>query len=504
MKISAKTLLTVLLMLSMVFIIFSCKNLANSNEDNPTSDNSVSVDGNSNDGTTNVENPTETEIPFPYDPIDLGGATFKILTGQQWASDNLNIEDYDIEEMNGEVLNDAIYKRNLIIKEMFNLKFETVHANDQIGSFISKSIQSGIDEYDAVAPLLNNAESFAENGYAVNIYQTKLSIDAPWWDQNILKSTSIGGAAYYIAGDIFIKHYDGLALLMFNKKMLADLGLDSPYGYVENNEWTMDKFNEMVKGVYLDLDNNGKRNRYDRYGFATQVDYLISFVNGSGQLFMDKDKNDLPVFVGYNEKMSNILDKMLMHYASDDTYCIHRDASKEGGWNAGNIPQTWVFPEGRALFYWGLPRYINLYLRDMEDDFGILPIPKWDSSQDRYYSTVNGWNSYTFMLPRTVSDIEKNSVVLDAMAYYGRQLIKPAYYDICLQRKYTRDEESGAMLDIIFSSAHYEPAGAGVFIDALCNAIQTNKINIASIYEKNSGKIDTAIQQIIDEYKANS
>ena len=491
-------ILLVIFTLSVSFTVFSCKSSTGSAD---------STDGNTADANTTAadgaESTTESDIPFPYanDAIDLKGAKFKILTGQEWASDNLDIKDFDIEEMNGEVLNDAIYKRNLIIMEMYNLKFETIHANDQIKNLMSKTIKSGIDEYDAVAPLLNHASTFAASGYAVNIYETALSIDAPWWDQNILKSTSIGGAAYYTAGDIFMKHYDGLAMLTFNKKLLADLGLESPYNLVNNNQWTIDKFNEMVKGVYLDLDNNNKKSRYDRFGFATQVDYLISFVNGCGQLFMDKDANDMPVFVGNSEKMSNVLDKILAHYISDDTYCIHRDASKEGGWNPGNVPQKWVFPEGRALFYWALPRFLDLYLRDMEDDFGIVPIPKWDSSQEKYYSTVNGWNSYTFMLPSTVTDVERNSIILDAMAYYGRKLIKPAYYDVCLQRKYARDEESSGMLDIIFSSAHYEPGGASIFIDALCAAAQNGKVNMASIYEKNAGKIDKAIQDSIASYE---
>ena len=498
----AVKILSVILLFSMIFIMISCNSSPDSTDGNKNpvqNDDEKSADsssgGESEDG---EESDTKTEIPFPYDPIDLGGATFKILTGQEWAGDNLDIEDFDIEEMDGEVLNDAIYNRNLVIKEMFNLEFETVHANEKIKNFMSKTIQSGTDEYDAVAPLLNHAGTFAQNGYAVNIYQTQLSIDAPWWDQNILGSTSIGGAAYYIAGDIFMKHYDGLPMIMFNKRLLADFGLESPYGRVHNNEWTMDKFNEMARGVYVDLDNNGKRSKNDFYGFATQCDYVISFVNGSGQLFMDKDKDDMPVFVGNTEKMASILDKMYELYGTDDTYCIHRDGSRE----SGNTPsQSWVFPEGRALLYWGLPRYMTLYLREMEDDFGVLPIPKWDSNQDRYYATVNGWNSYTFMLPRTVSDIERNSIVLDAMAYYGRQIIKPAYYEICLQRKYARDEESSAMLDIIFSSAHYEPGGGGSFIGSLCNDIQKGSLNMASIYEKNAGKIEKDIQDIIDAYE---
>ena len=503
-----KILSTVLAILSiaivMAFIMLSCGPAENAGGENPAPDNSGGIAADADEEQSDSGTPAEIPFPHEHEEIDLKGEAFKILTGQEWDEQALYIEDYNIEEMNGEVLNDAIYTRNLIIMEKYNLKFETFNVVGRIRSLLNRTVQAGIDEYDAVVPLLNHANSFASEGLAVNIYETSLSVDAPWWDQNILESTSVGGAAYFIAGDIFIKHYDGVPMLMFNKKLTADWGLESPYNLVYENKWALDAFNEMVKGRYLDLDGNERTNRYDRYGFATQVDYLISFVNGSGQLFMDKDGDDLPVFVGYTEKMAAIFDKLLGHYASDDTYCIHRDASREGGWNSSISSTAWVFPEGRSLFFWGLSRYMALYLRDMEDDFGIVPIPKWDSNQEKYYATVNGWNSFMYMLPKTVTDINRNSIILDAMAYHGRKLILPAYYEVCLQRKYARDEESAAMLDIIFSSVHYEPGGAGSYIGALCDAIQTGTVNLASIYERNEGRIEADIQTIIDAYEANS
>jgi hypothetical protein len=390
----------------------------------------------------------------------------------------------------------------MLIEDTYNLKLEGIHAEDNIETFANKTIKAGIDEYDAFAPRLMNAATFSTKGFGINVFDTKLSLDAPWWDQNIVKDTSIGGCAYFISGDIFIKHYDGIALLMFNKKLLTDLGLESPYKLVNENQWTMDKFNQMVKGVYLDPDQDGKLTRYDRYGFVTQADYLTSFINASGEKLIPKNSDDLPVFMGASEKLGQILDEMNDVYL-DDTYCMHRNAygTENGG---GQLVQFWVFPEGRALFYWAFPRYMDLGLRDMEDDFGILPIPKWDTEQSRYYATVNNWHSYTYMMPATVSDIDRNSVILDAMAYHGRKLIKPAYYDVCLQRKYTRDEESSAMLDIIFSSTVYDVCtvySIGGYTGTLEGALQNNKINLASIVEKNEGKILKEIDKLIENFE---
>ncbi|MCL1858152.1 MAG: hypothetical protein FWF92_02830 [Oscillospiraceae bacterium] len=502
MKNSFKIIL-IILIISMVFTMFSCST-PDSGKNEVTPDNPAGNDTPADGEPAKSEPATEAEIPFPYEDesIDLGGATFKILIDKQWSGNSLDIEDYDIEEMNGEVLNDAIYKRNLLIEELYNLKFEGVHANDTVESAMTKTVKAAMDEYAAVAPRLMNAAKFAAKGYGINVFDTALTLDAPWWDQNIINDTSIGGAAYFFSGDIFIKHYDGIGLLMFNKRLLGDLGLESPYKLVEENKWTIDKFSEMVKGVYLDLDNDSKHNRYDRYGFVMQNDFIPNVINACGEKLVTKDEDDLPVFTGNSEKISNLIDKFLDFYTTD-TYDMHRDAyDRENG--GGQLVQFWVFPEGRGLFYWSMPRYIDLGLRDMEDDFGIVPIPKWDSNQSRYYATVNFWHSYTYMLPVTVGDVEQNSIILDAMAYHGRKIIRPAYYDVCLQRKYTRDEDSSAMLDIIFSSTVYDIGrvyAIGGYLDSLFESIKKDNNTIMSSYDKLQGVIDREMTKLINNFE---
>jgi len=492
--------IVILLIFSMISFTLACNNAKNVNNTDNLSNN---AEANNIDGGENSESAEAEEIPFPREIRDFEGYTFKVLIDKQWSGNHLDIEDLDIEEMNGEVLNDAYYTRKMLMEEVYNVKLEGIRVED-IGGYANKSVKAGLDEYDAYAPRLMNAATFATRGYGVNVLDTTLSLSAPWWDQNIINDTSIGGYAYFIAGDIFIKHYDGIALLMFNKKIIEDFGLESPYNLVNNNQWVVDKFNEMAKGVTFDLNNDGKMDRYDRYGFVTQADYVTSFINACGEKIVSKDNDDMPVFTGYSEKMVSVMDKMLDIYV-DDTYCMHRNAyGKENG--GGQLVQFWVFPEGRALFYWAFPRYMDLGLRNMEDNFGIVPLPKWDSNQPRYYATLNNWHSYTYMIPITVADVEKSAYIMDAMAYHGRQIIKPAYYDVCLQRKYTRDEESSAMLDIIFSSTVYDLGtvfGIGGITGSIEGELQRNQINLTSIYEKSVGRIEKDIAKLIDQFEAN-
>ena len=489
------------LIVSIIFAVFilvsSCDNAQNSSKNNEVNTNAENND--SENEQADSEN-KEADIPFPHEVRDFDGETFKILIDRQWEQNHLDMVDFDVEAVNGEPMNDAYYARNILVEETYNLKLEGIRVDD-INGYANKTIKAGLDEYDAFAPRLLNAGPFAAKGYGVNVLETILSLKEPWWDQNIINDLSIGGAAYIFAGDIFIKHYDGIALLMFNKRLLTDLELESPYSFVNTNQWTMDKFNEMVKTATRDLNGDGKMDRYDQYGFVTQADYVTSFINASGEKIVSKDKDDLPVFTGYSEKMERVFEKMLDVYV-DDTYCMHRDAfGRDGG--GGQIVQFWIFPEGRSLFYWAFPRYIDWGLRNMEDDFGILPIPKWDSDQPRYYATLNNWHSYTYMMPVTVPDVDRNAYILDALAYHGRKIIKPAYYDVCLQRKYTRDDESSAMLDIIFKSTVYDLGtvfGIGGYIGGLEGDLQRNKNNMASLYEKSLGKIEKDMDKLIEQF----
>ena len=412
-----------------------------------------------------------------------------------------------MEEEPGDVLGEAIYRRNIIVEEKLGITLQNVQiGRDNARRTVTRAVNAGTNDYDAAALRVENAGPTAMAGECVNLNSLQyMSLDMPWWDQNILKDTSVGEQAYLIAGDIFTKHYEAMSMIFFNKKLLSDHGVESPYRLVEENQWTIDNFGRLTKNITRSLDGSDRMTPNDIYGLATQIDFLPSMINGAGAKFVEKNSSDIPYFTGNSEKVSDIINKVLDFYIND-TFCVHRDALAKG------IPfdrmhQFMVFPYGRSLFLWGLPRFIDLELRTMEDDFGMLPIPKWDSAQDRYYATVNTWHSYVWLIPQGLSDPEDTAYIMDAMAYYGRIHILPAYYDITLQRKHTRDEESSAMLDIIFNSALYDIGfmyNLGNFISNLHDMLQRNLNNLASEYERVQGRIERDLERLIEQFENNA
>ena len=94
--------------------------------------------------------------------------------------------------------------------------------------------------------------------------------------------------------------------------------------------------------------------------------------------------------------------------------------------------------------------------RDMDTDFGIVPMPKYDTTQDSYYSFVHMYCANCIVVPKTGQDFARTGVIVEALSAESMYTLKPAYYDKTLMGKGVRDAESAAMLDIIFATRIYD------------------------------------------------
>lgn len=134
--------------------------------------------------------------------------------------------------------------------------------------------------------------------------------------------------------------------------------------------------------------------------------------------------------------------------------------------------------------------------RAMEGDYGVVPFPKYDENQDRYYNrVVDGW---LHVAPVTCGNPERTSAVMEALAYETSVTVIPSYYEKAVQHKMLRDEESVKMLDLIRSTRMMD-LGDVPWMDNIRmiynNAVTKNQLTIASITES---KLE-AVQKVIDE-----
>ena len=133
----------------------------------------------------------------------------------------------------------------------------------------------------------------------------------------------------------------------------------------------------------------------------------------------------------------------------------------------------------------------------MEADFGVLPPPKYDEAQDRYYSVM--LNPYMQMIPVTVEDPERSGHVLDVLAAASHDTVVDAYVNVTLSGKVARDADTVRMLRLVFDDLSYSIYFAKV---PTRSTIVTNmgsaKENIVSAL-KTTGKVANKVLKEMNE-----
>ncbi len=388
---------------------------------------------------------TETETEFLYKDdlgdITFGGVEFRIRT-----IENANVHSYvDVAEESGEVYDDSLYKRNRKIEERFDIKIVETIAEDKSAP-VRTLIQAGDDAFELGVLRCDDAMFFYTDGLTHSISDIpNIDLTKPYWASKLNESLTIDGKQYVAIGDYDINVLDLTYALAFNKQMVSDYDMESPYQLVGDGKWTMDAMLSMMTEVLSDINGDGVMDVNDRWGFLSHSKQVSpNFWIGAGEMSILKDENDIPYINMTSERFVNVFNKF---------YTITWDAETWFSKTIGDydVPtdNIQIFSEGRSMFMDVSFFHIN-NLRDMETDFGILPYPKYDEAQSEYYSRVSYY--WANIIPVTNSKLDMTGAILEALNCESANYVVPAYYEIALKTKYSRDEESAAMLDLIFEN----------------------------------------------------
>jgi hypothetical protein len=369
---------------------------------------------------------------------------------------------------------------------------------------VNKSVSAGDNAYDAVMTGFLNSSNMTKQGLLVNLRDTGgIDLSKPWWDQNLLKETSIMNKTYFAAGDVTITTNDGTWTLMFNKSIQEDLNLPNIYELVKSGEWTIDKMAELGKGATEDLNGDGVIDHTDKVAFATTGDSAQGLFFSTGNRLTIKDASDLPIFALSGDKLMTNLDKIYNLMRSSDNFTMLSNDYASVNPLTHLIVQA-AFEENRALFYAEVMQCVGR-IRQMETEFGIIPMPKADAAQEQYRTTVHQTASAAISIPRGGEDDERTGTIIEALAYGGYKFITPAYYDIALKSKYARDDESSEMLDIILAGRTADLGyidGYGAFLpSSIQSSIVSRQNNFASTIDKAQGRIENDISKAIQKYE---
>ena len=449
----------------------------------------VITDSPSDSGTT--AEPESTVISDDLPDIDFEGREFRILT-----CDYL-LDDYSADEENGGLMNDTIYRRNRTVEDRFGVNITTLSPGDYgtTNTTAKSSILSGEDEFDLVINHMIDNSSLAVSGLFADFNTIDyISPEKPWWNDSAYENLSIDGHVWLMVGDIspYFLRYN--YVVYFNKRLTDEYSIDEDalYSDAMAGKWTIDRYSELTKDIWRDLNGNNEADEEDLYGLAAQVSsYVTPFIYSFGETTVKKDENDIPKLAMDAEKFSAITEKVYkLIYEQQGTlpsnnWTLHSD----------------TFIDGRAVFMNGVLAHSIEYFTDMKDDYGILPYPKWDEAQEEYYTMSDG-SAPLIAVPKTVRDTDFVGIITEALAYESYMNVTPVLYETALKVRGARDEQSLAVIDLAvrcgvvdfgFVFGDYKMMGF-----TLSKLMGDKNSNFASFYASNKDSWEAHIENIVD------
>jgi hypothetical protein len=306
------------------------------------------------------------------------------------------------------------------------------------------------------------------------------------------------GRTFFMTGDISIVDNMGTWCMLFNKDMIVDHSLESPYDLVNEGTWTLDKLNEMAAVTLNDVDGDGKWTDADNYGFITEVYNNVALWSCAGFKIISNDENGMPYYTYKSENSINALTRIMeIQFAQYTNLGSYSNIGTNNGPSREN-----QFSSGKALFYYAGMANITGF-RNSDTNFGVIPAPKYTEEQEQYWSNYSYFNFTIYVIPSTSSDPEKVGDIMDGMANLSMYSLTPAYFDKTLIGKSTRDEESQPMIELILATRNFD---LGIIFDtgSIRSTISSlnSPNNIASAMASREKTATAGLEQFITSVSA--
>ena len=440
------------------------------------------ADASAVDTMANTETAPETDAP----KYDFGGRDYTILCRTDCA--------YEFVSADGaaDLVSDAVIKRNYGVEESCNVKLKPVDIpgtwadKDSFMNTITASVLAGDDTYQLIAGYNAYITTLVTQDCLYNLYDTAMDFTKPWWYAGYNDNVSLFGKLYFALGDASLTMWENCEVVFFNKNLMENYDLTSPYTLVDEDKWDFDTLRAYANTVSADVNNDSTWDETDTWGMLlyNKRDFPVYFENP----FCKKDENGKPYISLFSEGLTNMYEKVYRFYQVEHgAHQFQPDVNQQ------------IFSEDRALLYQAPLRYAALF-RDNESDFGIVPFPKCNPGQSRYYTTVLDKTS-VFSIPASAQEPVFCAAVLDELCRQSADTVVPRYYEQTLKDKYSRDPETAGMLDIVRDSIWFDCGFVysvslnylGAFLDVLDSDTQ----GVASAYAEKEQSYQAALDNLI-------
>ncbi len=407
-------------------------------------------------------------------------------------------------------LEDAVYRRNDKIQNFYGITLNDLVETDYLAlsQKVKNDVSSGSGEYHIVYQhMVDAATNLGTGGNLYNLTELDyVNFDNPWWDQDCKNGFMFGDNMFVVCGDLLPSSMMITAAVMFNKTQFDQKGLEYPYDDARDGTWTIDDMLLMTKDQTGDLNGDGKVSYQDDFyglvGWSLDCDYNFWF--GAGCTMFTFDEDHLPVYEPNTDRLQTVYDKIYELIVTQQSF--HVTVQEYLANNAMHAEPANVFKAGRALFFAG---YLSAGtgLREMEDEFGIMPQPKYDEKQAEYLSFVNGAAS-TACVPKSLGEeaLADAGYMLEVLASTSYYMVTDTLYDKVAKSKNARDPESAEMVDVIIRHRVFDFGYTHFHNESLpCASIVQTSLNnkspsIIKDITKSENKTKKALKKVYDAY----
>ncbi len=388
---------------------------------------------------------TEEETIGPDLPPDLdyNGRSVSIVH-----KSNCLLPEFNTEELTGDVVDDALFNSYLAVCSRLNITCELIpivsSSSTQLEfvNGIQQSVMAGSGAYDIVSGYSMCLPTLSARGTLIDLLSTQyINLEQPWWCSRLLRQSTVNRKLFFATGDISNQLLYNMVVVYFNKDIWGEYSLESPYELVDDRKWTIDKITELSSVVYTDANGNGELDSGDRIGYFCDPVYSDAYWFNAGLSYVEIGEDGVPFLSPdiRSERAADLVEKM---------QSIYKDKTN------GVTNQVGGFANGNVLFHTDELFYASSTLREVPFPFGIVPVPAY--SEEDEFSTLASFTYTLYSVPIDAKDADMSSAVMEAMGYEGFRSVTPAVFETAIKLKYTNDQESIRMLDLIRDSMDFD------------------------------------------------
>ena len=436
-------------------LLTGCANVEQSGDDTSGATTAVSNNGNPAQSMDAPNETTEyvptTEELLGFGKESNGNRKFTLLA--------TTAKDYDfnVESERGDIVDDAVFKKDSLTEDYLGIDIEIVWEHgawanrSKFNSLITNAYETGDNTYDLVNNAVVCTLQLAQKGVLLNVNELQYTnLDQPWYVADMVEDFGIKGKLYGIMGDHSLSLYKDLSVIFFNVDLWQETRSEVDlYQMVRNNEWTLDTFLELTSGMAKDLNGDGQYDaENDRLAFFGEAVPNRTWLTAMDMHIIDMNSDGTYTYHGLTQRLADMYDRLVEYRATVPGVLDQDSASTK---NVGKITTRDAFAAGRVATM--CHKIVSTeFIRDMSDDYGIVPIPKYDKTQEKYLSQVATAIS-TFFIPQNQDDYDLISKFIECESYFGYTHVSPVYYESALKARYVNDPNIFEMLDMIRENA---------------------------------------------------